>query len=52
MPVCWQCGKQAKVNHSGICEVCWEKYAYLRGSKTVEEDDEYFERMAREAGGD
>ncbi|MCK4647990.1 hypothetical protein KAT51_00560 [bacterium] len=31
--LCWQCGKQAPVNASGVCEKCWEKYAYLREPK-------------------
>ena len=58
MPVCWSCGKMKQVNHSGICKVCWEKYAHLRKNKLEEgvlpeqNDDEYFERMVREAGGD
>ena len=28
--VCWQCGKPAPVNTSGVCEACWIKYAHLR----------------------
>ena len=31
--LCWQCGKQAPVNESGICEDCWVKYAHLRENK-------------------
>ena len=28
--LCWQCGEQVPVNASGVCEDCWNKYAYLR----------------------
>ena len=31
--LCWQCGKQAVVNASGVCEECWTKYAHLRKDK-------------------
>lgn len=31
--ICWQCGKKAPVNASGVCEDCWTKFAYLRDKK-------------------
>ena len=46
--ICWSCGKTKYVNHSGVCADCWIKYASLRSRN----DDEYFERMAKEAGDD
>lgn len=38
--VCWQCGKRAPVNVSGVCEDCWSKYAYLREKGLKQRDDE------------
>ena len=28
--ICWMCGCIVPVNASGVCEDCWNKYAYLR----------------------
>lgn len=35
LTVCWQCGKRAPVNISGVCEDCWKGYAYLRRDKAA-----------------